>query len=187
MSTSEYLSTCGVRWVHRKPSVLSVPQHVQRGWVRSVHAYLPGVPGVPAAIRYIMFSHNPYNDQNHYIEGVPWNLHKPPFNFPPPLETLSEDGPGKTHKLAKYLSVRVCTRDLGRAHALARARTQARRHWHDRHVRSGPEVATFALGLEAAAPELHGRRADAFRPALPEARRPPGRVRPAALRRSPNP
>ena len=49
-----------------------------------------------------------YNDQNHYIEGVPWNLHKPPFNFPPPLETLSEDGPGKTHNLAKYLSVRVC-------------------------------------------------------------------------------
>jgi hypothetical protein len=68
-----------------------------------------------------------YNDQNHYIEGVPWNLHKPPFNFPPPLETLSEDGPGKTHKLAKYLSVRVCTRALRRTHALAHARTRARK------------------------------------------------------------
>jgi hypothetical protein len=79
-----------------------------------------------------------YNDQNHYIEGVPWNLHKPPFNFPPPLETLSEDGPGKTHKLAKYLSVRVRTRALGRTHALAHARTRARKR-----------VATGTIGTSA--------------------------------------
>jgi len=55
--------------------------------------------------KYMMISHNPYNHENHMIEGVPWNLHEPPFSLPPPIETLSEDGPEKTHRLAKYLSL----------------------------------------------------------------------------------